>query len=159
MRGSLFVFRIPWEDNELRGFTFDPAFVIFVAIAGGWHGPLVLLSAIGPGLGASWGNLSMGVSSRQTDRTVLIVGRVPSTVSFDNDILHCVRCRVQDISEVPTWQSAYTRRKHKLVDLPVKYQLLRFQHLLADRAEPCCRLLHYAVPRHRIKTMGMDAFL
>jgi hypothetical protein len=92
-------------------------------------------------------------------RTVLAVFRMPLAVSFDDDVLHCVRCGVQDVAEVPARLSVYAGEKRESVDLPIKYQLFWFQHLLTDRAEPRRRLFHHAVPRRRIKALGMDAFL
>ena len=56
-------------------------------------------------------------------------------------------------------QSVYAGEKRESVDLPIKYQLFWFQHLLTDRAEPSRRLFHHAVPRRCIKALGMDAFL
>ena len=99
------------------------------------------------------------MSSQPLDGTVLVVVRVPLTIGLDNDVFHCVRGRVQDITEVPARRLTYTRTKRKPVDLPIEYQFFRFQYLLANRAEPRCRLLHHAVPRHCIKALGVDTFL
>ena len=153
--------RRPWIVGG-RQFAFDPAFVIFV-IGGYYNGSLVLSSVISPGLWSNRCNFSRlrfgGMSSHPLDRTVLIVVRVPLTIGFDDDVLHCVRCRVQDIAEVPVRQSVYTRRKRESFNQPIKYQLFWFQHLLADWAEPRCRLLHHTVPRRCIKTLRMNTFL
>ena len=90
---------------------------------------------------------------------MFVVVRVPLAVGFNNDILHCVRCRVQDVTKVPVVAVNVRSGKRKSFDLPIKYQLLRFQYFLTDRAEPCSRLFHHAVPRCRIKALRVYAFL
>jgi len=146
-----------------RQFTFDPTFIIFIVI-GDYDGTLVRTFAIvGPGLlsnrcSFSWLGFG-GVSSQPLGRTVLVVVRVPLTIGFDNDVLHRIRCRVQDVTKVPIRRLACTRKKCKLVDPPIKHQLFWFQHFLTNRAEPRCRLFHHAVPRCCIEALRVDTFL
>ena len=87
-----------------RQFTFDPTFIIFV-IGGNYNGSLVSSSVISLGLWSNRCNFGrlrfLGMSRDPLDRTVLVVVRVPLTIGFDDDILPCVRCRVQDIAKVP----------------------------------------------------------
>ena len=99
------------------------------------------------------------MSGRPLGRTVLVVVRMPLTIGFDDNVLDCVRCQVQYIVKVPVRLLAYTRKKRKSVDIPIKYQLFWFQHLLTDRAEPRCRLLHHAVPGGCVKALRVNAFL
>ena len=91
-------------------------------------------------------------------RTILVVVRVPLAVSFDDDVLYCVWCRVQNAIEVPVWWLTYVGNKRESVDLPINYQLFGFQYLLADRAEPRRSLLHHAVPRSGVEALRVDAF-
>ena len=61
------------------------------------------------------------MSSYPLDGTILIVVRVPLTISFDDDVLHSVWGRVQNVTEIPAGQLAGTRNKGKPVSLPIDY--------------------------------------